>query len=622
MSSAGTANPELAAQLRRLLAGATLETVPEGVLIWWGTSDLPSGTGTEPALNQLAWEGEYLRLQNGALAPGIVKPLDTVLAGTTACRPDGQLPIAIARFSYAVPRPELAARVEQAAAEGRSLEDPPARIDDQLHQRGAFFASCLLHDQWGFALPAYRGRTVEFVVSEDFYLTNPGAAFPDTVAIDLGDGRGFLPVEFGQPIQATYAAPSDAQVAIRCTYGSETLTASFTVPLSDQPAAPAPDESWPLEGDGGNTGTAFVYHASGRATVRRPVVIVEGFPGGHPADYQYDILEQQGTATALRAAGYDIVIVCLDHGTDEIQRNAQVLVACIRELRRRTDEPLIVGGVSMGGLVSRFALAEMEARNEPHNAEVLLTIDTPHGGAYTSLAVQWFVHAFAPILPALAAQAELLNSPANQQFVLWCLRDGVPQTSPLRTAFLEELNGLGGYPKQPRRLAISSGRGDGVSTVPPGSQTLSWAGQPWVSAELRALGSDGAETVGQGSWLLAEPSQLPALSFDSGQRPWEGAPGGQERYNGQVAAIAAAVGCGTVTHAFDETCSVPTVSALDLDQDPSTPVPPAGSGSSPFHDYAFCSENQPHLTITAEVSAWLLAALGVTAAAGEAPADG
>jgi hypothetical protein len=621
MTPSTEGNRTLAAQLRRLLEQATPETVPGGVLIWWGASNLPSGTGTPAALNQLAWEGTYMRLENGALAAGVVSPLPTVLGATTPYRPDGQLPIAIANFIYAVPEPELAERVRSAAAAGRALTDPPADLAGQLQQRRAFFAGGLLHDQWGLTLPTYRGRSVELVVSEQFHLTNPGAPLPDAVALDLGDGRGFVPVEIGTPVAATFSDDAaEAQLTIRCTYGSEVLTAAFTVALSDQPAAPEPDERWSLRGECGNTGTAYVYHAAGQAGVTRPVIMVEGFPGGHPADYLYDTFDQQGTATKLRAAGRDLVIVGLDTGADEIQRNADVLVACIRMAMRRTDEPLVVGGVSMGGLVSRFALAAMEARGERHNTETFLTIDTPHDGAYTSLGAQWFVQTCRSFLPALEAEAELLDSPANQQFVMWWLHDGVAHTSPLRTAFIAELTALGDYPQLPRRLAVSCGRGDGASSTPAGAQTLSWSGEPWISAELRTLAATGPGVIAQGSWTLAEPPQLPPLQFDSQGGTWEGAPGGQDTYNGQVAALAAGVGCGTVAHAFDATCSVPTVSALDLRQDPSEAIPPSRAGKSPFADYCFNSENQPHLTITPECSAWLLAALGVRAETREDPA--
>jgi hypothetical protein len=365
------------------------------------------------------------------LAADVVEPLPAVLAATRAYRPDGQLPIAIANFAYAIPRPELANQVRRAVAEGRALEGPATSLDGQLVQRRAFFASCLLHDQWGLVLPAYRGRSVEFVVDADFHLGNPGAPLPDAVELDLGDGGGFVPLEIGTPSRATFADDaSPAQLTIRCTYGAETLAAAFTVALSDQPAAPEPDEIWPLYGECGNTGTAYVYRADGRAAVTRPVIMVEGFPGGHPADYLYDTFDQQGTATRLRAAGRDLVIVGLDDGTDTIQRNADVLVACVRAALRRTDQPLVVGGVSMGGLVSRFALAVMEARDERHHTELFLTIDTPHGGAYTSLGAQWFVQTCRAFLPALEAQAQLLDSPANQQFVLWWVHDGVVQTSP------------------------------------------------------------------------------------------------------------------------------------------------------------------------------------------------
>ena len=505
-------------------------------------------------------------------------------------------------FAYAVPRPELAARVRRAVAQRRALEDPPPGLEGQLLQRRAFFASSLMHDQWGLRLPAYRGRSVELVVSEDLHLANPGAPLPDAVALDLGDGRGFAPVEIGTPVSATFADDTTAaQLTIRCTYGSEVLTAAFTVPLSDQPAAPEPDERWPLRGACGNTGTAYVYHAAGRTRVSRPVIMVEGFPGGHAADYLYDTFDQQGTATKLRAAGRDLVIVGLDQGADEIQRNADVLVACIRTALRHTEEPLVVGGVSMGGLVSRFALTAMEARDEPHRTETFLTIDTPHGGAYTSLGAQWFVQTCRSFLPALEAEAQLLDSPANQQFVMWWLHEGVAQTSPLRTALIGELAALGDYPQLPRRLAISCGRGDGVSEHLRRSANAELVRRTvdLGRAEDRRRHGLGDGRAGQLDPRRAAAAVAAPIRF---HRPGVGGSAGWPgHYNGQVAALAAGVGCGEVTHAFDATCSVPTVSALDLRRTPRKRSRRPQRRAGPFDDYRFNSENQPHLTITRSV---------------------
>jgi hypothetical protein len=521
---------------------------------------------------------------------------------------DGALPVAVAHFRYGTPRAKLVERVRSAAAEGKALDNPPATLHGELEEREAFFACGLLHEQWGLPQPAYRGRRVPFLIRDDLLLGDPREPKPDKIELDPGEGGGFREVQLGTPLFAKYPGPSTVQVSVRCHYGKQARTARFTLTLSDTPAAPVPDERWPLRGACGNTGTAYVYRAAGRDVVAHPLIMVEGFPGGHAPDYLYDTLNQHGTADALRRAGYDVVIVVLDQGTDMMQRNAEVLIDCVRQAIAKTDEELVVGGMSMGGLISRFALAAMETRGEPHRSRTFLTIDTPHTGSYTSLAAQWFVHAFARYLPGLGAYAALLDSPANQQFVRWWIHDHAASESSLRKEFVEELQALGDYPKLPRKLAVSSGSGDGKPVGKAGTVTLSWSGEPWVSAELRAIAAT-EQTLGAGFWFLAEPQRLARLRF-KGSTIWDVAPGGQDPYNALVAAIAHGSGCGTVTEALGESCAVPTVSALGLPDRPFDPVPDPSAGESPFDDYACSPTNEPHLTITAELSAWLLAALG------------
>lgn len=611
---------ELSAQLRALLESATPVTVPSGVLVWWGPGPLPDGRPGGPILDQLGWEGCYTRLEHGALATGVVPQLPEILAPLSSRRPDEPLPVAIARFRYAMPSAKLLARVRRAAEEGRALRNPPATLQGQLEKREAFICCGLLHEQWAAPVPSYRARSVPFLITRQLMLGKPGDPRPDLVEIDPGDGGGFRRVRPDVPLEILYPYARSATVTVRASYPDVTLSASFALALSDRPPSPAPDEEWQLEGDSGNTGTAYVYRAPGRSTVRHPMIMVEGFPGAHAADYLYETLDQQQTAASLRKAGYDLVIVGLHQGTDEIQRNASVLIACIRKAIELTDEPLVVGGMSMGGLVSRYALALMEATEEPHNTCVFLTIDTPHAGSYTSLAAQWFVQTFEPYLPGLAVQAWLLNSPANQQFMRWWLHDGVVQKSPLREAFLDDLENVGNYPKDPRRLAVSCGRGDGRPSAKSGLPTLAWSGEPWLGVELHALPTSGPALVGQGHWFLADPQELPPLRFQV-DRAWDVAPGGQDFYNAEVALIALSSGCGTVEKALEESCQVPTVSALDLQADPFSPVPVPGSGNTPFEDYAFCDANQPHLTITPALSKWLLSALGAPCAAEKEMSD-
>ncbi|MEA2458826.1 MAG: hypothetical protein QOC95_1798, partial [Thermoleophilaceae bacterium] len=398
----------------------------------------------------------------------------------------------------------------------------------------------------------------------------------------------------------SYPSGHSAEVSVRC----RGLVARFSVAIGDEPAPPRPDDTWRLQApDGGNTGNAWVYRAPGRSEVLNPVILVEGFPGSHPCDYMYELLNQQGLLERLRAAGHDVVIVGLDQGMDVIQRNAPVLIECIREAVRRTPEPLVVGGVSMGGIVSRYALAQMESAGEEHRTHTFVSIDSPHDGTYTSLGVQWFVHALLPLAPALGGFAALIDSPSNQQLIKYWLHDGKVGASPLREQLLRDLAAVGGWPRKPRRIAVSCGRGDGAgdATVP-GGNVLTWDGEPFVSVSVNTLPATGTGTVAEGSWFLG---QLPTLVAGDGVA-WDGAPGARGDYHGRISAIAAGFGCGSVRHAFDSTCSVPTVSALAVEQDPYEPV----SAGSPFHDYACSSQNEPHLAIEPEMADWLLQQIG------------
>ena len=611
----------LAGRLRALLAQAGPDTVPCGLLAWWGRTGFPDGTASVPTLTQAAWAGWYMLLENAALAPGTVLPLPAIEAATRDMRPDGPLPIVIANFHVAVPDTGLAQRVRQAAGPGGDPGELPARLAAAIHERRVFAATGFLHDQWGRpAGPVYRGRTVTFVLDERFHLTNSGGALPDGIEVDLDDGRGPRAVAWGEPFVAEYAEGATPEVELRCDYGGEMLTARFALAISDELAAPAPDETWPLRAEAGDgtptaTGRAWVFKAHGRRAIVNPVIMVEGFPGGHPCDYLYELFNQQGTVDALHDAGYDLVIVGLDNGLAPIESNAGVLVEAIREARRHTGQPLVVGGVSMGGLVSRIALAQMEKAGEPHGTRVYLSIDAPHRGTYTSLGVQWFVQSLRSFAPSLDGFSALLNSPANQQLMIEWFDEGLVGTSPLRDRFAEDLERIG-HPEQPRKLAVSCGRGDGVVETQPGARTLDWSDPPFLDVRLSALpGDDGI--VAAGSWYFGDPAELPPLDSAGVAEDWDTAPGSVNAYNALVTAVAKGFGCGTVTPDIPPaSCCIPTISALDLaGHDPFDAVQ---AGSGPFDAFVCSEQNVEHLAITPKTSQWILAELG----APPAPARG
>ena len=141
--------------------------------------------------------------------------------------------------------------------------------------------------------------------------------------------------------------------------------------------------------------------------------------------------------------GYDIVYVDFDNGTDFIQRNAYLLERVIRWVNENKTgtEPNVILSMSMGGLVSQYALRDIElagspANNSafPHQVRLLITHDSPHQGANIPLSVQLSVVHLAgttirnPLpfsddirlvdrLPILGLARQALLSPAAQQML-------------------------------------------------------------------------------------------------------------------------------------------------------------------------------------------------------------
>ncbi len=603
-------NPRLAAQLKALVGQADAANVPSGLLAWWGRAVLPGGEPGAPGLSQPQFESLYGVLQQAAFESGVLPPLLALKAPAMAMRPDGEVPVVLVNLAYCTWRGEFATRLDQAAAQGSCLAEPTPQLRDVIDTRRVFMAAPLLHDQWGQAVPAFRGSTVTYLFDARFMVQAVGQTAPAQIEFDAGDGGGYQTVCLGATVHASYGTAALAECSLRMIVNGQPLCAVFSLPLSTQPAAPAPNETWALKAANGSTGTAYVYLGAGHEHLTHPLIMAEGFPGGYASDYLYDTLNQHGTASALRAAGYDLVILGFGNGMARIEANADVAQACIEQAMQRTPNPLVVGGVSMGGLVTRLALASMESRGQPHRTRTFLTIDTPHAGSHTSLAVQWFAQYFKTSSPTAALLAALLDSPANQQFVTRCLVAGQVIESPLRTALLKALAEVGNYPQQPQRLAVASGAGDGCAVQAPGAMMLNWHGSAFAQAELHALAAGGMQALlASGYSLLANGgTATPLLGADS--QPWEGAPGGQNQYNLIAAAIARSLALGEVAVPAPQVCTVPTVSALDLSCGPFEPVPPPGSGASPFHDYICCETNQMHLQFTPAVSRWLIDRLG------------
>lgn len=100
----------------------------------------------------------------------------------------------------------------------------------------------------------------------------------------------------------------------------------------------------------------------------------------------------------LREGCYDIVIVNWHGGADFVQRNAFALIEVLNQLNAMKvgDEPNILVGPSMGGVIANYALAYSEAHEgEPnvkaHEVGVFISDDAPLYGANIPIGVQYAV---------------------------------------------------------------------------------------------------------------------------------------------------------------------------------------------------------------------------------------
>ena len=406
---------------------------------------------------------------------------------------------------------------------------------------------------------------------------------------------------------------------------------------SDLAELPKPNDDFPVRcARSGNTGKALIFFGDkqqGESGDKQqgksgelcyPVLVAEGFPGAHELSYLLPFLRQHDFMQTLLRRGYDLVLIQFDQGTDRIQNNAGVIEDAIRKVHTRTNEELVLIGLSMGGLVARYALTRMEhearARREQlertgqiewpesseHRVRCFITWDTPHRGAYTSLAVQWFVHAFRDAHPALKDRAKHLDSAANQQFMRQWLNRGQVIVSPLRAEFLDDLRQLGNYPKKCRRIAVSSGPSSGTAQYPSHEKLFEWKDDQGNAAELWSQGErEHSVLIAQGQ---RSGQALPSLHHASAYSA-ETVPGGQGGHLKQVAALAGAIGGKAVAPLREFYCAVPSYSALDLDpgHDPFTSIHRLlEAQASPFDAWKCSGEKLPHLVLSRSTLCWLL----------------
>lgn len=178
------------------------------------------------------------------------------------------------------------------------------------------------------------------------------------------------------------------------------------------------DESVPIKGEIDYR----IYYGDQQRKLKKPIIIIDGFDPLDNRSYEYakedkpsmyDLMSYTDGGPFTEAIpiipklandhGFDVILVNhpnyerngkkIDGGADYIERNAMNLITLIQKLNAElksngSSEKLVIVGPSMGGQISRYALAYMEKKGWNHNTRLWISVDSPHLGANIPLGLQ------------------------------------------------------------------------------------------------------------------------------------------------------------------------------------------------------------------------------------------
>ena len=417
--------------------------------------------------------------------------------------------------------------------------------------------------------------------------------------------------------------------------GTETAVAGWTEITLGQKIT-ANETNWKT----GEKGRAWVFSAREDMQLTAPLIASDGFLNFPSSLKQWGVLWSEADAPytagypwakTLKAKGRDLIILGYKDRTASILENAKIAKECILKTIAQRDgaAPLVVGGFSMGGLITRYTLALMEREQEDpdiegpdHETSTYFSYDSPHRGGWVPISIQAFAHYLKGLIPSIPQLSNTLNSPASRQMASYHIAalpaNPTPVPDPERAKFLSALADVGGFPKKvQKRIAVANGPADRTVRVVP-SVTFELE-SPTREAVLYGQDDKAGHRVAvlqkrpgtQADWTPVDVSTtgIPAL---------DGAPGGTLATNQIAVDILKQVftGATKLSTAFPWVCFVPTVSAVDV-ADPASATAAIPSSPPPdciFHAYKCASPSSDpsrlaHTLLTEELCTWITANL-------------
>ncbi|GAA3938387.1 T9SS type A sorting domain-containing protein [Hymenobacter algoricola] len=643
-------------------------TTPNGFRALYGTAYTANIYGTNPL--------PTLQTLNSRVSAAVAT------AGTT-------IPLMVQRIGYAAIRADAFSANLLSLQNGQAY-DVPGRTASPYEQRVVFAAAP--------ATNYSASGTVSFVFQQDLFIQSAGAS-PSTLGVDFGDGRGYVTTTFGQPVAASYATAGTKRIKVRAGYRLSTFfkttiyyESHFDMEVAQANVActncryttPVPNVNFPAVPGVHSGATVSIRYGGNHTQLTKPLIVVEGYDKHHVAPSiqkeNYSItqfLQEISTpgnynfGSDLDNLGqYDIVFIDFKNGTDDLLRNAMVFEEVVNYVNSNKVGGIAAGqhnavmGVSMGGLIARYKLAEMTKASRNSHTRLLLLHDSPQRGANVPLGIQALTRqAVFNIGPFSTADASdelregnlLLDEPATRQLLVHRATDafgGFQANTFLDGVYRPMITFTGGsLTPAYRTVAVSQGSQCGVGLFAPYAEMIRVNGRlfvsplPWISRVsyeteviVNALPA-GGQSSRVAYMVLKQRLRMffglvditrnlfqRSYTCPSGLLAWDGVPGGTEPVSGVPGGFLKRFGGSWLpfveaslnVNVVESFSFLPTASGLDasvLDQNSLQNAYIYGANSTPQVDKFIAQEsfttfnrlyyNQPHTIFTDRNGQWM-----------------
>ncbi len=310
----------------------------------------------------------------------------------------------------------------------------------------------------------------------------------------------------------------------------------------------------------------------------KPAIILEGFDPFNETSYQsvYSHWNKSPVIASLYTLGYDIITVDFLDNNCDILINASYIEHIIKVINTKKEghHKGILAGESMGGIIGRVVLTELERDNYDHQIKTFIALDSPFKGANLPVGLQYMLSDIKKLNHSIVNKAfeentgyklqeitKTLNSKAAQQLIRYHIADTSQYYFTEFQAYLAEM----GYPTKTRNIALVNGSnaakkynfesGDLYFKLSKG-----WSPILKIEAECYMTSVNDSDQVvsvvrDYNFWHMRKPHKEYIHHFSSSSKCYDNASGG---FLNKI---------DFSTEGIHEFCFVPTSSAIDLRDD-------------------------------------------------------